>query len=305
MTQDRPLFGMFMMIGYCAIAPLIDACAKLAADLHPIGQITTARFLVQAMLLLPVVLVLRQPLLHSWRDLALICLRSLFTLGATFAFVWAVAEMPLADALAITFVEPFIILFLGWAIFGEAVGPRRILAALVGFLGVLVVVQPGLVAFGAVALLPLAAGVCFACYMLVTRALRHYDPAALQCSTALVALVFALPALFLNEGSGNMLDPVMPQGISWIWLLGVGLAATLSHQCLTLALRLAPSATVAPLGYLELAFSTLVGFLVFGDFPTPTVWIGIAIIVAAGLYLIHRERIQIKRADVPVVSTGS
>ncbi|PTQ72643.1 EamA domain-containing membrane protein RarD [Celeribacter persicus] len=281
---------MAMMLVYCAVAPIIDVFAKLASDHHAVGQITAGRFLVQGGLLLPVALVLGLPLLHSTRDAALIFLRGLFTLAATFAFVWAVSVMPLADALAITFVEPFLLLLFGWALFGEEVGPRRILASLTGFLGVLIVVRPGLLAFGSAALLPLAAGFFFACYMLVTRALRHYHPVALQASTAIAALIVALPLLVIFDGTGGSLDPNWPKGWDWLWLAGVGIAATISHQGLTLALRHAPSATVAPLAYLELVFSTFAGFLVFGDFPVPVVWLGISIIVASGLYIIHRER---------------
>ncbi|WP_417256151.1 DMT family transporter [Celeribacter halophilus] len=309
MTQssslDRPLLGMVMMMTYCAIAPIIDVFAKLAAEEHAVGQITAARFLVQGALLLPVALGMRLTLVRSRRDAGLIFLRGLFTLAATFTFVWAVSIMPLANALAITFVEPFIILLLGWALFGEEVGPRRILASLVGFLGVLIVVRPGLLAFGTAALLPLASGFFFACYMLVTRALRSYHPVALQSSTAIATLVVALPLLMIFDGSGGMFDPSLPQGKYWIWLLGVGVAATVSHQGLTLALNMAPSATIAPLAYLELAFSTLAGLLIFHDFPSPVVWLGIAVIVAAGLYLIHRERINHQKPNVPGDPTAS
>ncbi len=290
---------MVMMLAFCAIAPMIDVFAKLASAHHAIGQITAARFLVQGGLLLPVALGLGLPLLMSQRDGALIFLRGLFTLAATFTFVWAVSVMPLANALAITFVEPFILLLFGWALFGEEVGPRRIIASLTGFVGVLIVVRPGLVAFGSAALLPLASGFFFACYMLVTRALRHYHPVALQASTALATLVVALPLLVIFDGSGGLFDPSMPSGRDWLWLLGVGVAATISHQGLTLALKNAPSATIAPLSYLELAFSTLAGFLVFGDFPAPMVWIGIAVIVASGLYLIHRERVNQRKPAIP------
>jgi drug/metabolite transporter (DMT)-like permease len=298
-TEDRPVFGMAMMLVYCAVAPIIDVFAKLAADHHAVGQITAARFLVQGGLLLPFALWLGLPLLHSRRDAALIFLRGLFTLAATFAFVWAVSVMPLADALAITFVEPFILLLFGWALFGEEVGPRRLIASLTGFLGVLVVVRPGLLAFGSAALLPLAAGFFFACYMLVTRALRHYHPIALQTTTAVAALIVALPLLVIFDGAGGPLDPSWPSGWDWMWLAGVGIAATISHQGLTLALRHAPSATIAPLAYLELAFSTLAGFVIFGDFPVPMVWLGIAIIVASGLYIIHRERMNQRKPAIP------
>ncbi|ATG49747.1 EamA family transporter [Celeribacter ethanolicus] len=287
------------MLGFCAVAPVIDVFAKLASAHHAVGQITAGRFVVQGAILLPIALWLGLPLVMSRRDAALIFLRGLLTLAATFSFVWAVSIMPLADALAITYIEPFILLLFGWALFGEEVGPRRLIASVTGFVGVLIVVRPGLLAFGSAALLPLAAGFFFACYMLVTRALRHYDPVALQASTAIAALIVAWPLLVIFDGTGGPLDPSWPTGWDWLWLAGVGVAATISHQGLTLALRHAPSATVAPLGYLELVFSTLAGLLVFGDFPAPVVWLGIAIIVASGLYIIHRERVNRRKPAIP------
>ncbi|MBU0642661.1 MAG: DMT family transporter [Alphaproteobacteria bacterium] len=302
---DHPVFGLLLMVGFCAIAPLIDVSAKLASVAHPAAQITVGRFVVQALILVPLSGIMGLSWQIGRRDWGLIALRALFTLGATFAFVGAVSVMPLADALAVTYVEPFVILLLGWMIFHEQIGPRRIMAAVVGFAGALIVVQPGLVTFGVVALLPFAAGVLFACYMLVTRALRHHTPVLLQAATAVVSVLMALPILVYFDGKGGMFDPVMPEGIMWVWLISVGLAATLSHQLLTLALRLAPSATLAPLSYLELAFSTLAGLVVFGDFPNLTVWIGIAVIVASGLYLIHRERMHAQKPPVVAGPTAS
>ncbi|MCA0045188.1 DMT family transporter [Celeribacter litoreus] len=305
MTNDRPTLGIFFMVAFCAIAPLIDVSAKLASGAHPAGQITVGRFLIQGLLLIPVSLALRESWRIGLRDWGLILLRAVFTLLATLCFVWAVMVMPIADALAITYIEPFVILLLGWLFFSEEIGPRRILAALVGFIGTLIVVQPGFAAFGPVAFLPFAAGLFFACYMLVTRALRHHPPVRMQAMTALLACAIGLPVLVIGDGSDGLFDPVMPEGINWVWLLGVGLFATISHQCLTLALRHAPSATLAPLAYLELAFSTVAGLIVFGDFPAPTVWLGIAVIIGSGLYLIHRERVNAQRPSVTAGPTAS
>jgi len=220
-------------------------------------------------------------------------LRALLLLIATFCFITAIRVMPLADALAIVFVEPFIVLLVGKFYFGEEVGPRRIVACIVGFVGVLFVIQPSFAAFGPVALIPLGTAVAFAFYILVTRGLsRQIHPVALQFHTGLIASLFCIPILILAQGSSSdLFDPVWPTGIAWLWLFGAGFFATVSHMMMTYALSLAPSATLAPLQYFELPVATLFGYLVFHDFPNALSLVGIAIIIGAGLYMIHRERI--------------
>ena len=162
-----------------------------------------------------------------------------------------------------------------------------------GFVGVLFVIQPSFAAFGAVALIPLGTAVAFAFYILVTRGLsRRMHPVALQFHTGLIASLVCIPILLLAQGSGSeFLDPVRPAGIAWLWLFGAGFFATVSHMMMTYALSLAPSATLAPLQYFELPVATLFGYLVFHDFPNALSLAGIAIIIGAGLYMIHRERI--------------
>jgi len=195
------------------------------------------------------------------------------------------------------FVAPFIVLLIGKFYLGEDVGPRRVGAAVVGFLGVLLVIQPSFAAFGAVALFPLGTAVGFASYILVTRGLsRRMHPVALQFHTGLIASLLCLPVLVLAQGSGSaLLDPVWPQGLSWVWLLGVGFFATVSHMMMTYALSFAPSATLAPLQYLELPVATLLGYLVFNDFPNTLTLTGICIIIGSGLYMIHREQVTARQ----------
>ncbi len=216
---------------------------------------------------------------------------------STFCFIAAIRVMPLADALAIVFVAPFIVLLVGKFYFGEDVGPRRVAAAMVGFIGVLFVIQPSFAAFGAVTLFPLGTAVGFAFYILVTRGLsKRVHPVTLQFYTGVIASILCLPVMLLAQGTGSeMLDPVWPKGIAWLWLLGAGFFATVSHMMMTYALSLAPSATLAPLQYLELPVATLFGYLVFRDFPNSLTLLGIAIIIGAGLYMIHRERVTARK----------
>ena len=304
MTQpDRILPGVAMMIGFCAIAPLIDVCAKLATDAIPAAQVTLARFAVQGAVMVPIMLALRLSWALSRRALWLTFLRALVLIASTFTFISAVHVMPIADALAIAFVEPFIILLVGKFFMAEQVGPRRLGAAVVGFGGALMVIQPSFAAYGLAALFPLGTAVSFAFYILITRQLsRLSHPIAMQTHTATFATVLLLPILWLSDGSAvHWLDPVWPQGIFWLWLVGVGVAAAVSHMFITYALQYAPSSTLAPLHYLEIVSAVALGYLVFGDFPDAMTWAGIVVICASGLYVIYRERVTLNavRATVP------
>lgn len=297
MAKDTTLQGILLMLAFCVLAPLLDVSAKLAAENGvPVGQITAARFVVQTALMLPVMLVMGLALRLSARALAYTTLRALLLLVSTFAFVSGIQVMPIADALAIVFVEPFILLIMGRFLFGDQVGPRRIAACAVGFVGALFVIQPSLAAFGLVALWPLATAFLFAFYMLVTRAISAWmHPVTMQFHTSWTGLLLCLPIMVLANGSGiASLDPIWPDGWNWLWLFGVGFWAAVSHMCMTYALKFAPSATLAPLHYSEIVTAVILGYLIFGDFPNRLTWVGIAIIVSSGLYIIHRERLTAK-----------
>lgn len=291
-VTGRTYRGVGLMLAFCVMAPLLDVCAKLATATIPVGQITTARFVLQFALMVPVAVWMGLGWDLDRKALWLMVVRALLLIASTFTFVAAVQVMPIADALAIVFVEPFILLILGYLLFRDSIGPRRIAASVVGFGGALLVIQPSIDVYGWVALYPLACAFAFAFYMLITRAaspLMH--PVMMQVHTSWIGSIFCLTAMWAFEGSGSaVLDPVMPQGLAWIWLLGVGFWATVSHMCITYALKYAPSATLAPLHYTELVSAVFYGYLVFGDFPNGITWIGIAIITGSGLYIIWRER---------------
>ncbi len=296
-STDRILVGVALMLGFCLTAPLLDVAAKLASASVPVGQITAARFIVQCALMAPFVWAMGVSLRVPQGQILTLIARALLLLFATFCFIAAIRVMPLADALAIVFVAPFIVLLVGKFYLDEEVGPRRVGAALVGFVGVLFVIQPSFAAFGAIAIIPLGTAVAFAAYILVTRSLsRRMHPVALQFHTGLIASLFCLPVLLLAKGSGSALfDPVWPEDIAWLWLFGAGFFATVSHMMMTYALSFAPSATVAPLQYFELPVATIFGYLVFNDFPNMLSLLGIGIIISAGLYMIHRERIAARQ----------
>lgn len=304
-SNDRILPGVALMLCFALTAPLLDAFSKLAVREVSVGIVTLGRYVTQGALMLPVVLALGQPLRLSGRALGLTLARSAVSILSTYCFVAALRVMPMADALAIAFVEPFIILLIARLVLKESVGPHRLYACFVGFLGCLLVIQPSFAHFGAVALLPLGTAFFFALYILITRSLSQYlTPVAMQFHTALLAGLMCLPLLAIGHSLGEpSLRFVAPHGIFWLWCFGVGFIATFSHLAMTFALRFAPSSTLAPLHYLEIVTTTLLGYMIFGDFPNALSWAGIAIIVSSGLYIIHRERINARRATASAALT--
>lgn len=295
--QDQILPGIALMLGFCLTAPLLDVAAKLAAQTLEVGQITTARFIVQTSLLVPVLMWMGLPLWLGRKTLLHIVIRAVFLVFSTYFFIAAIAVMPIADALAIVFVEPFILLILGYLIFEDTVGPRRIIASAFGFLGAVLIIQPSLKSFGFVALYPLGTAVFFAGYMLVTRGLSwRLHPVEMHYQTSVAAALICTPFVIL----GTQFDwPTLrlsePLGIAWLWLFGVGLFSAISHMMMTFALSMAPSATLAPLHYLEIVSATALGYLIFNDFPDRLTLSGVAIVVGSGLYVVHRERIASRR----------
>jgi drug/metabolite transporter (DMT)-like permease len=291
---DRPLLGVSLMVAFCLIAPLGDATAKLLGAL-PLAQIMLGRYGMQAALLLP--LVRRLDLTpRVWR---LTVVRTLLHVGSFTTFVAALRFLPMADAIAIMFVLPFILLLLGRFFLGEEVGPHRLAACAVGFLGTLMVVQPSFAEVGAPALLPLLGALLFAVFMLVTRRIaRDADPLVLQAASGLVATAMLVPLLLLGLATGwPDLAPVPLSTRELLLLALLGALGTTAHLVMAWSLRFAPSATLAPIQYLEIPFATLIGYIVFGDLPDGLAAVGIALTVAAGLYVLHRERRAKKRLD--------
>ncbi len=293
MAPDRPLLGILLMLGFCLLAPLGDSMAKLLGDRMSLGQLLAVRFAIQAAILVPLVLVTRRSLSMSPRLLRLTALRTVLHILGIGAMFLSLRYLPLADAIAIAFVMPFILLLLGKTVLDEHVGPHRLAACAVGFFGTLLVIQPNFANVGAPALLPIIVAVVFALFMLVTRQIaRDCDPVVLQAMSGVMATALMVPLLLLVGGSaipGFAISAV--SGDDLRLLLALGFIGTAAHLLMTWSLRFAPSATLAPMQYLEIPFATLIGWLIFADLPNGLAAIGIAITVVAGLYVIWRERI--------------
>jgi drug/metabolite transporter (DMT)-like permease len=216
-------------------------------------------------------------------------LRGLCLLGSTGFFFAALIYMPIADALALVFVSPFIVTILSALLLGETVGPRRWTAVLIGFIGALIIIRPGLGVFSWPSLLALGAGFFYASYIVTTRQLANVGmpPLISLTATGLIGVVIMSCLLPFSWQT--------PAATDWLWMAAMGLAAASGHFLITKSLQYAPAAQLAPLSYSEIIMATLIGYVAFGDFPDAWTWLGIAVIIISGIYISWRERRQARK----------
>lgn len=297
-------FGLGLMVIAVLISPLIDIFAKLAITTVPSAEITAVRFVLQVIFILPIV-ILRGTLLDlTWKKTGLHMLRGGLLVVTMLSFITTLKAMEVADAIAIFFVEPIILTILGSIFLRETIGWRRYTACAVGFFGALLVIQPSMQEVGWIALLPIISAFGLAVFLLVTRLVaQNEDPWSMQFHAGIWGAVFCGILLSIGDGTGSeIFDPVKPDMTAGLYLLGVGVTATISGVLGVYAYRAAPASVLAPLQYLEIVSATIFGWLVFGDLPDALKWLGIAIIIASGLYIIWRERRVNKSASVAPVS---
>lgn len=282
---------MLFMAAGVLMAPGVHAIAKSLGDALSAGQVAWARFIFQCLFLLPIVLVSHRGTLPTPSFAHAV--RGLLLAAATLLFFWALKYMPLADSAAIFFVEPLLLTLISATFLGEPIGWRRLLAVIIGFLGALIVIRPSFETVGYPALLPLMAALCFAIYLAITRRLAQAENAlAMQFWVCLFsALVLSLAMLIGAGVSFDVLQPSWPTIQQW-WLLGsLGAIALIAHMFAIKAFRLAPASILAPFQYFEIFGATILGVIVFGNFPDAVTGLGIAIIVGSGLYVFRREQV--------------
>ncbi len=273
--------GMFFFAGG-------DAIAKLLTDsLHPI-QIVWSR---QLGLLAGVCVILlmhgRQVL--ATRHMPLQIARGVLAVGSATLFVFAVAHVPLADAVAVSFVAPFLVTVMGALLLKEPVGPRRWVAVCVGFIGMLIVIRPGLSVFHPTIFLVVIAATLFAMRQILSRFVARGDRTVTTiCYTAITSsLLLTLVLPFFWE------TPALDQ---LPLLIGVAVLAASGEVLVIKSLELAQAVVLAPVHYSLLIWGTIYGVVLFGQFPDRWTWLGAAIIVATGLYVLQRERAAARRS---------
>lgn len=291
--------GMTCMSAAMLLLPLGDTLSKLLTEkLNPI-DVATARVLAQGAFLLPAAVVLRKRLRGAMFS-PVVALSGLLVMITLICLIGAFAVMPIATAIAIFFVEPLFLTLLAAPLLGETVGPRRLAAVAAGLVGALIVIRPG-PEFEIAALLPLLAAVSYALNMIVLRrASRTRSGLTIQCGATTYACLGMLALSFGLHASGlSAPDHGALATSAWALILGSGLLAAASYVLIAEAFRHAEAGLLAPFQYFEIIGATAAGFLVFGDFPDRMTWLGIAVILASGLYVVYRERSRAPASMLP------
>lgn len=277
--------GMFLFSG-------VDTMAKfLTETVHPI-QIVWFR---QFGLLLGVValIALQGGSILRTAHLKLQVSRGVLAACSATVFIVGVSYVPLADAVAITFVAPFLVTVMGALILREPVGFRRWTAVVIGFIGTLIVIRPGMGVIHPAAGLLILAAAAFALRQVLSRVLaggdRTQTTVAYTAIVSWVLLCFPLPFVWQTPASG----------LEIALLIAIAILAALAETLVIMALSVAQAVVVAPVQYSLLIWGTFYGFVVFNQLPDIWTWIGALIIIATGLYTLNRERMALRDAPKP------
>ena len=280
------LTGIALMCGAVGCFAFLDATAKYLGRHIDVIEVVWARYTFGFLLALMWSNPINRPgMLRTARPVLQIG-RSALLLGSTVLNFFAIKWLQLDQALTITFSTPFLVAALSGPVLGEWVGPRRWAAIAVGFLGVLVVTRPGFNAIHPAALLSAGAAICYAAYALATRVLARTDSSqtTLFYSNLVGAIVTVPPVIAVWTEPDSLLVGLL--------MLTTGGLASLGHYLLIVAHRLAPASVLSPFIYSQLAWTTALGYVVFGDVPNRWTVAGASIVIASGLYLLHRERVR-------------
>jgi drug/metabolite transporter (DMT)-like permease len=265
----------------------LDAAAKvLVTRFHiPVTEVVWLRFVGQTFYMVLIFGFVGVPGLLATRRLKLQLGRSLLMVTTTACNFVALQTLRLDQTITITFLAPLVVAGLAGPLLGEWVGWRRALAIGAGFIGVLVALHPGSAPLSAAVVISFCGMLAYASFMLVTRYLSAYDP-------PYVTLFYSMLAGTLFVAPFAIKDWVDPPSLAiWGLLACLGAFGGAGHMLFILAYKLAPASTVSPFLYVQLLTMVAAGYLVFGDAPDLFTISGASIVIASGIYLVHRERV--------------
>ena len=292
---DKPLVA----IGLFSLAMMMfsatDGAAKyLSSDIAP-QQIIFLRFVIVLILILLFCIYRGQWNILKTTQPTLQILRGLLLAVCSLIFYFALKHLPLELCAAISFVSPLFVTALSIPFLGERVGLRRWIAVLIGLLSVLMILRPGGVSFQLAMLLPLGSSLCWAMALVLTRLMRGSEQALTVLAwSSLVGVAAVFPLVWPVW--------VTPNASQWTILILLGVFNGLGQYLVIRAFMLASASVLAPFSYSIIIWSMLIGLIVFNSFPDGITLVGTAILIAAGLYIWHREKVT-NTPSTPIEAT--
>ena len=262
--------------------PIMDGIAKYLSSDIPVLQITWARYFFTVVFTLPIIFFLFKKYFVWTKKPKLQFLRGLILLIANICFFYSISVISLAKALTLAFIAPLIVTAFSPFFLGEKVGYRRWLAVIIGFSGSLVVIRPGFVEINFASIAALITGFMYGFYLIITRKLSSSDnPLLTLLLTGVVGAIIislVMPIVW-----------VQPSLKQWSLMAAVGIFACIGHFFLILSLKYADASKLAPFSYFEIVTNIIIGYYLFGDFPDNWTFLGLFIIISAGVYIYRRE----------------
>jgi drug/metabolite transporter (DMT)-like permease len=289
-TSRHRLQAIGFMLAAVTFFSGLDTAAKYLVTYEgiPVTQVVWSRFIGQFVLLLtlvPLFGIMSTKALFTTNRFKLQLVRSLLMVATTACNFIALRHLRLDQTVTIVFLAPLMVALLAGPLLGEWVGWRRFVAILVGFIGIIIAVRPGVGGVHPAVIISFVGMLAYALFMLLTRYLAAFDP-------PLVTLFYSMFAGTIGAAPLAYTDWVTPKDtLSWVLLGSLGILGGIGHYLFLHAYRLAPASAVAPFLYLQLLTMVTFGFAVFGDLPDMWTLVGASIIVASGVYLVHRERV--------------
>jgi len=264
------------------VLPFMDTIAKYLSSEISFFQITWARYFFTVFWTLPLMFFFFRKNLKWSENPKLQILRGITLLSANICFFYSISIISMAKALTLAFIAPLVTTALSTIILGEKVGIKRWSAVIVGFLGSLVVIRPGLIEFNLATFAALGTGFFYGVYLIITRKLHTVDnPLLTLLITGVVGAIISslfVPIIWINLSQSQ-----------WLWLALMGIFACLGHLLLIYSLRYADASKLAPFGYFEIVTTIILGYYFFQDFPDIWTFAGLFIIISSGVYVFKRE----------------
>ncbi|HQR12650.1 MAG TPA: DMT family transporter [Casimicrobiaceae bacterium] len=279
-----PPSAVLMIAGAVACFAVLDGTIKTLATRHPVPLLVWARWGFQVLAMLIWLAPGMGFRMLRTRQLRLQLVRGCLLVGSSLFFMSALSRLPLADATALNYMTPTIVIVLAIVFLNERVTLARLAFVVAGLSGMLMIVQPGAELFRGASLLALGSAGCYAVYQITTRMLAGEDP---RVSLFYPALVGTLIMTFVWPWFGSRID------LTWTdvaMLSVIGVLGTVGHFLLILAFQRAPASALTPFTYIQVVYATLIGWLVYGDFPDLLTLAGMALIAGSGLLLTWHER---------------
>ena len=285
-TQHLPIppAAVMLIAGAVACFAMLDGVIKMLADKHPVALLVWTRWGFQVLAMLIWLAPKMGTGMVRTRQLPMQLIRGVLLMGSSLCFMTALKYLPLADATALNYTTPTIVILLAVMFLGERMTPARIAFVLAGLAGMLMIVQPGAQMMKGAAIYALGSAVCYSFYQITTRMLAGEDP---RVTLFYPALVIAALMTLVWPWFGSRID------LSWGdvgLLILIGVLGTIGHFMFILAFQRAPASALTPFTYLQLVFATIIGWLFYDAFPDALTLAGMGLIAGSGLLLTWHER---------------